>query len=137
MFNDALDFSEMQDAMKGLAVYEGLPDRPVQQGDTLYVDVTMFKVLKTRDHCMHVERLDHAARIIQSREHNKGIKRWDHTLSVQPTKDGCLWRDTIVLDAGLMTFLTACFCRFVYARRHRLRKASRIQTSIQRGDTTV
>ncbi|PJI92136.1 hypothetical protein BC777_0980 [Yoonia maricola] len=136
VFEDALDFSEMQEAMKGLAVYEGLPDRAVQQGDTIYVDVTMFKILKTRDHCMHVERLDRDARIVQSREHNKAIKRWDHTLSVQPVDGGCLWRDRIVLDAGPTTCLTARFCQFVYARRHRLRKARSIQKSIVRGEVT-
>ncbi|MEL7178813.1 MAG: hypothetical protein AAFN63_03195 [Pseudomonadota bacterium] len=137
LFNEALDFSEMQEAMKGLAVYDGLPDRNVQQGETLCVDVTMFKFFKTRNHTMYVERLDHDTRIIQSREHNKQIKRWDHTLHVQPTDTGCLWRDMIVLDAGFTTFLAARFCRFVYARRRRLRQASRIKATIQRGDLTL
>lgn len=134
VFAAALDFGEMQEAMRGLAVYDGLPDRDVKEGETISVDVTMLKVIKTKNHVMHVERLDRAARVIQSREHNPGIKRWDHNLSVQPEKQGCLWRDTIVLEAGPMTFLTARFCRFVYARRHRLRRAMHIKTAIQRGD---
>ena len=137
VFAGALNLSEMKEAMRGLAVYEGLPDSAIAQGDTLCVDVTMFGFLKTRNHTMHVERLDRDARVIQSREHNKGIKRWDHTLSVQPAGEGCLWRDTVVLDAGLMTFLTARFCRFVYTRRHRMRQALDIQTVIARGDQTT
>lgn len=135
VFEDALDLAEMQEAMRGLAVYEGLPDGPVQQGDTLCVDVTLLKVFKTRDHYMYIERLDRDARILQSREHNPSIKRWDHTLSVQPSIEGCMWRDTIVLDAGAMTLLTARFCRFMYCRRHRLRQSKTINARIVRGET--
>lgn len=137
VFAEALDVSEMQDAMKGLAVYEGLPDRRIVQGETLIVDVTMLKLFKTPNHIMHVERLDPEARIIQSREHNSSIKRWDHTLSIQPALTGCIWRDTIVLDAGPMTFLTARFCRFVYSRRHKMRKAISIRRVLVRGDVTT
>lgn len=134
VFEEALDVSEMQDAMRGLAVYEGLPDRKIAQGETLRVDVTFLKLFKSRDHVMYVERLDRAARLIQSREHNPTIQRWDHTLSIQPATNGCLWRDTVVLEAGMMTWLTARFCRFVYTRRHRMRNANSIRALIVRGN---
>jgi hypothetical protein len=136
-FESALDVSEMQEAMRGLAVYKGLPDKPIKQGETMTVDVTMLKIFKTPNHVMHVERLDRGDRIIQSREHNKNIKRWDHTLSIQPIIEGCAWRDLIVLDAGPMTFLTARFCRFVYSRRHRMRQADSIRALIVRGEVEV
>ncbi len=132
-FSEALDVSEMEEAMRGLAVYHGLPQRDIVEGETLVVDVTMLKLFTTKNHVMHVERLDRDARIIQSREHNSGIRRWDHLLSIQPTAAGCVWRDTVVLDAGFGTFLAARFCRFVYARRHRMRKAQSIRTLIMRG----
>ncbi|MFK7834983.1 MAG: hypothetical protein AB8B60_02075 [Sulfitobacter sp.] len=137
VFESAMDLSEMREAMRGLAVYDGLPDHKVQEGETLRVDVTFLKLFKNRDHVMLVERLDRDARILQSREHNRTITRWDHTLSVQPAVGGCLWRDTIVLDAGAATWMTARFCRFVYSRRHRVRKANTIRTSIQRGDASA
>lgn len=135
-FESALDLSEMREAMRGLAVYQGLPQRNIVEGETIVVDVTMFGFIKTRNHIMFVERLDKESRVIQSREHNDGIKQWDHTLSVQPFNDGCVWRDKVVVDAGFGTYLTALFCRFVYARRHRVRCASSIKTKVSRSDVT-
>jgi len=134
VFAAALNPAEMKEAMRGIAVYEGLPDHDIAEGDTITVDVTMFGFLKTRGHHMYVERLDHAARLIQSREQNSGIRRWDHTLTVEPHGSGCLWRDRVVLDAGLLTFLTARFCSFVYTRRHRTRQAQSITAQIRRGE---
>ncbi len=136
-FREALDLAEMQEAMRGLAVYHGLPQRDILEGDTIIVDVTLFKLFTTKNHMMHVERLDPEARVIQSRERNSHIDRWDHLLSIQPTSAGCVWRDRVVLDAGIGTFLTARFCRFIYARRHRRRKAKSIRSLIMRGDCTA
>ncbi|UWR47024.1 hypothetical protein [Phaeobacter inhibens] len=133
-FEEALDVSEMQDAMRGLAVYHGLPQRPIHEGETLVVDVTMLKLFTTRNHVMHVERLDRAARVIQSRERNDGIQRWDHTLSIQPSATGCVWRDTVILEAGRWSWLTARFCRFVYTRRHRVRQAQSIRALVVAGE---
>lgn len=134
VFQNALNVSEMRDAMRGLAVYHGLPDRDLQQGETLCVDVTFLGLFTTRNHVMYVERIDHANRVVQSREHNRAFKRWDHTLSIQPASNGCLWRDTVVLDAGWKTAFVSLFCRFVYSRRHRMRNAENIRSLIVRGD---
>ncbi len=79
-------------------------------------------------HVIHVERLDQPARIIQSRESNPSIRRWDHTLSVQPDGARVRWTDSVILDAGWQTFLTARFCAYVYRRRHRHRQALEITT---------
>lgn len=135
LFKDALDVSEMQAAMRGLAVYHGLPHRDISEGETITVDVTMLGIFTTRNHVMHVERLDRADRVVQSREHNDAIRRWDHTLSIQPSASGCVWRDTVVLDAGRWTFVTARFCRFVYMRRHRFRNAGSIRALITPGES--
>lgn len=129
---------EIQKAMRGLAVYEGLPNRHVQQSETLRVDVTMLKIVKPPNHVKHVERLDRNGRIIPSREHNKNIKRWDRTLSNQPATEGCTWRDVIVIDAGPMTFLTARFYKFAYSRQNPIRyraRCGRIVTSGKRDAT--
>ncbi|MEJ6394252.1 hypothetical protein V8J82_13355 [Gymnodinialimonas sp. 2305UL16-5] len=133
-FEAALNPSEMARAMRGLATYDGLPQRNIRQGETMHVDVTLLRLFHTRNHVMHVERLDRGARIVQSREHNPSIRRWDHRLSVQPSNDGCLWRDMVVVDAGWRSAITARFARFVYTRRHRTRNALRIRSLIQRGD---
>ncbi|MCI5043456.1 MAG: hypothetical protein MRY72_02065 [Aquisalinus sp.] len=130
IFREAMNLSELVEAMSGLATYEGLPEEPAKEGETYTVDVTMWGFLKTRGHVMHVETLDYENRIIQSREHNPAIRRWDHNLSVQPLGDKVLWTDQIELDAGWRTFGAARFCAYVYQRRHKYRKALKITRTI-------
>ena len=130
IFADALRFEELEEAMRGLAVYDGGPRGPVQQGDTYTTDVTFWKIFKTRGHVMHVEHLDHGARTIQSREHNPAIRRWDHHLSVQPDGDRVRWTDSVIIDAGWRTPVVARFAAFVYQRRHRHRQALEIHCRI-------
>lgn len=129
-FQEALDVSEMQAAMRSFAVCHALPQRVSVVGETLVVDVTMLKLFTTPNHVMYVERLDRDAAVVRSREHNVGIGRWDHTLSVQPSTTVCVWRDTIVLDAGRWSRLTTQLCRFVDTRRHRMRQAQSIRALI-------
>ena len=132
VFAQALNLSEMKDAMSGIATYDGLPDGTVAQGDEYTVDVTLWGFLKTKGHVMRVENLDMRGRILQSREHNPNVKRWDHTLSVQPDGAGCLWIDRIVIDAGWNTFGTARFAKYVYSKRHRHRRALAITSELRK-----
>ena len=132
IFTSALDFAELQAAMRGLATYKGLPDGPIAEGDTVTVDVTIWGIIGQKGYRMHVERLDHANRIVQSRENGDGIRRWDHTLSVQPDGDRVLWTDSILVDAGWRTRFMARFGKYLYARRHRRRNALRIESRITR-----
>lgn len=131
-FQNACDFAEVAEAMKGLATYDGLPTGRVFEGQTALVDVTLWGFLKTRGHSMTVVRLDKAARILQSREHNPNVKHWDHTLTVQPTETGCVWTDSVVIDAGWNSWGTVRFAKLVYTRRHKHRKALNIETQIKR-----
>lgn len=133
-FEEALRAAEMKEAMRGLAEYHGLPDGVVHEGDSFTVDVTFLKLFTTRGHTMTVETLDRARRVLQSREHNSSIARWDHRLSVAPTRQGCVWTDRVVLDAGLQTWGVARFCRFVYLRRHKMRRALTLEANILRGE---
>lgn len=136
VFQSALHFSEMTDAMAGLATYEGLPDHgTAREGDTLVVDVTFWGWFKQAGHTMHIARLDPEARVIQSRESGNGIRRWDHRLSVHP--DGALtrWTDTVVLDAGWRTPFVAIFAAYMYRRRHRYRKAESVSAQFLRAYT--
>jgi hypothetical protein len=124
LFQSALRFSEMTEAMAGIATYAGLPaSDTAREGDMIIVDVTFWKLFKQKGHRMFIERLDPTARIIQSRESGNGIRRWDHTLSVQPGESGAVWTDRVVIDAGWRTPFVARFAAFVYGRRHRHRKA--------------
>ncbi|WP_040104392.1 hypothetical protein [Phaeobacter gallaeciensis] len=132
VFRRALQGEEMLEAMRGLAVYHGFPEKEVQEGDRFSVDVTFLGLFTTRNHVMNVVRLDREKRLLESEEHNPSINRWDHTLSVTPAPDGCRWVDRIIVDAGWKTPLVARFCRFVYLRRHKLRNGRIEQASISR-----
>lgn len=132
IFAEALNLSEMKAAMAGIARYDGLPDGIVAEGDEMTVDVTMWGWLKTRNHVMRVERLDHAALVLQSREHNPQVKRWDHKLSLSEHPQGALWTDEIVLDAGWQTPFTALFCRYVYTQRHKRRDAISLTANVRK-----
>lgn len=126
VFRAALDTAELEAAMSGLAVYDGLPKGVVKEGQTAIVNVTIWGFLKTRNYTMHVETLDMENRILQSREHGGMIKRWDHTLSVVPENGKARWRDAIIIDAGWNTRGAALFGSYMYKRRHRYRRALEI-----------
>lgn len=123
IFDSALHFDELEAAMAGFAVYEGLPREKAREGATYVTDVTFWGLIKIKGHTMHVEKVDVAGRIIQSREHGGSIKRWDHTLSVQPDGKDAVWTDSVVIDAGWQTPFAARFAAYVYTRRHRHRGA--------------
>jgi hypothetical protein len=133
MFEAALDLDEMRAAMAEIAQYDGLPSGKIKQSQTITVDVTMLGMMKTKGHVMRVEKLDRKKRLLQSRERNPDVKRWDHTLTIEPHGDGSLWRDRIVLDAGMKTWVTAFFCRYVYTHRHKVRNAYKITKNIEKG----
>lgn len=130
VFAEAIELSEMQEAMRGLATYEGLPDDIIREGETYVVDVTFFGFLKNKGHRMFLERLDIPNRLVQSRESNPQIARWDHTLTVSPDPRGAVWVDRIVIDAGWQTALMARFARYMYTRRHKHRQALHITRSM-------
>ncbi|RED11934.1 SRPBCC family protein [Pontivivens insulae] len=134
IFAAALNFDEMRAAMRGLAVYEGVPDGTVVEvGKPMTVDVTFWGVLKIKGHRMEVVEMDRAGRWLQSREAGGAIRHWDHRLSVQPRDDGtAVWTDRVDIDAGVQTAFMAQFARYLYKRRHRYRQALSIEGTIER-----
>jgi hypothetical protein len=131
IFESALFFSEMADAMTGFATYTGFPaSGTAQQGDTLTFKMVLWGIVKMPPHKVYIETISRAGRFIQSREHSKGIRRWDHHLSVQPVGGQVIWTDNVVIDAGWKTRLVAYFASYMYARRHKFRNAIRITQSL-------
>ncbi len=132
IFLAALDFSEMSDAMSGIARYEGLPKGPAQQGETYKVDITTLKIFKTKGYEMYIERLDKEACVLQSREKGGAIKRWDHRLSIRQDGEIAIWTDDVTIAAGFMTPLVARFAAYIYKQRHKHRQALDIKIQIQK-----
>lgn len=128
IFAAALDFSELQDAMAGLARYQGLPVKRVEEGQRFVVDVTLWGWLKNPGHEIYVERLNHEENWLQTRERNAAIKRWDHRLSVEAHEHGAVWTDAITVDAGWRSWFVSLFVGYVYRYRHKRRRALAITT---------
>jgi hypothetical protein len=133
IFASALRFSEMTNAMAGLATYQGLPaSDTAAQGETIRVSVTFWRVLKMPPHTMHIETLDQERRVIQSREYSEGINRWDHRLKIQSFCGSVVWTDTVEIEAGWRTPFVAHFAAWMYSRRHRHRSALKVSRQISR-----
>ena len=131
IFLGALEFREMSEAMSGLVLYEGLPERPAKEGEKFTVDITTLKIFKTKGYEMFIERLDKEACVLQSREKGGGIKMWDHNLSIRQEGEMVIWTDDVTIDAGLITPIAVRFGAYMYKRRHIYRKALNITTDIK------
>ncbi|MEL6359510.1 MAG: hypothetical protein AAFR21_00390 [Pseudomonadota bacterium] len=131
VFASAIHFDEMKTVMAPLACYEGLPSESAIEGNTYTLRTKFWGWLDVGPHTIFLETLDTAGRRLQSREHNASIRRWDHLLTVEPHRDGALWRDQIELEAGWRTFAVARFARYVYRFRHRQRPALSLTSHIR------
>lgn len=133
VFDDAIRFSEMIEATKGVATYVGLPDEDMEEGRSYEVYVTVFGVMHNPRYQIHVETVDPIARRVQSREMGRAIRTWDHTLAIDPLPGGgCRWTDRIVIDSGWLTGFMVRVARYMYVYRHRSRAASDITATIAR-----
>ncbi|WP_224816201.1 hypothetical protein [Hasllibacter sp. MH4015] len=132
VFAEAIDFDAMVDATKGLATYKGLPAGSFEEGKTYETYVTVWGWMHNPHYRIHVERLDHDARLVQSREQGRAIRQWDHTLTVEDHPTGSIWTDRIVIDSGLLTGYMVRVGRYLYQYRHRNRDAVAITASITR-----
>jgi hypothetical protein len=67
-----------------------------------------------RIHTLHLEKVDQKNYRIQSRERDPLIARWDHLVSIKPLDSNhSVYRDTIDIDAGRLTFAVWAVGQFV------------------------
>ena len=67
-----------------------------------------------------VETIDQASYRLQSRERDPLIARWDHLVSIKPLDESrSLYRDTIEIDAGKLTFIVWAWANWFYRHRQR------------------
>lgn len=135
LFAQAMQFDELQDAMKGMAKYRGFPTGGVAtEGETYVVDVTLWGLFPVTAHTIDMLRVDHGARVMESHERHKGVSNWDHTLTVGPgaAPGTSVWVDRVLIEAGWQTPMVARFARYVYCHRHRARQALSLSTRMVR-----
>jgi hypothetical protein len=67
-----------------------------------------------------IEKIDQKNYEIQSREHDPLIARWDHLISIKPLDDSrSIYRDSIDIDAGSLTFVVWAGANWFYRHRQR------------------
>jgi hypothetical protein len=90
------------------------------EGLVLRCKFFVFGVIPIGAHTLHFETIDHDNYELQSREYDPFIARWDHMVSVKPL-DGSrsIFRDTIDIDAGSLTFVVWAWANCFYRHRQR------------------
>jgi hypothetical protein len=88
------------------------------EGLTIQCKSFVFGVIPIGIRTLHFEKIDQKKREIQSREHDPLIARWDHLVSIKPHDESrSIYRDTIDIDAGSLTFVVWAWANWFY--RHR------------------
>ena len=90
------------------------------EGLTIQCKLFVFGVIPMGVHTVHIEKIDEKNHEIQSREHDPLIARWDHLISIKPLGDlQSTYRDTIDIDAGILTFVVWACANWFYRHRQR------------------
>jgi hypothetical protein len=80
----------------------------------------IFGIIPVGVHTIHIENIDQKNFQIQSREHDRLVPRWDHLISIKALDDNrSLYRDTIEIDAGWLTFVVWAWANWFYRHRQR------------------
>ena len=80
----------------------------------------VFWIIPMGVHTVIFEKIDQENYEIQSREHDPLVARWDHLISIKPLDDlRSLYRDTIDIDAGGLTFVVWAWANLFYRHRQR------------------
>ena|ERR1700754_1839234 len=80
----------------------------------------LFHVIPLSRHTIDVVVVDPATRTIRTREHGGVLRVWNHELHVEPlTERTCRYRDTVELNAGILTPVLARLGVALYRYRHR------------------
>lgn len=123
LFARVIRYDELTEAMRGIATYAGLPEGEAQVAQKFTVNVKLQGWLPTPPWTIEVIRRDDAAHVLASIEYGGPVKRWAHMIEiVDKPGGGCTMRDTIDIDAGLLTGFYVGQARGMYEARHAARR---------------
>jgi hypothetical protein len=131
VFETARSFESLRRALRGLVVYEGLPETgEMIEGANYKTDIWFWRLVPVRNHVIQVERVNIADRHILTRETHAGIQSWTHCLMIERAKQYSIWLDRIEIEAGFQPPLVAWFARHVYVQRHRRQHALMVRSRL-------
>ena len=80
----------------------------------------IFGVVPMGVHSVHLEKIDQTKYEIQSREHDPRVAQWDHLISIKPLDESrSIYRDTIEINAGILTIVVWAWANWFYRHRQR------------------
>ena len=118
----ATDYDALNELMKGIASFEGLPSGRTKTGQKMSVLVSLFGILPKQSYFIEVLECDDVGMVLRSSERGAGVKSWHHTMTVTETATGCRLTDRIEIDAGVLTFAFAKWAQYLYSARHKPRQ---------------
>jgi hypothetical protein len=90
------------------------------EGSTVQFKSYVFGIISIGVRTLHFEKIDQTNYQLQSREHDPLVARWDHLISIKPLGDNrTVYRDTIDIDAGSLTFVVWTWANGFYRHRQR------------------
>ena len=90
------------------------------EGLTIECKLLVLGIIPMGVHTVHLEKIDQSNYEIHSREHDPLIARWNHLISIKPLDDSrSIYRDTIDIDAGILTFVVWAWANWFYRHRQR------------------
>lgn len=103
----------------GIPALAGRTD-PMREGEAGTGWLLLFHVIPLSHHTIELVEVDETTRTLRSREHGGMLRVWNHTLHVEPVDDHtCRYRDTVELDAGILTAAVAAVGVRIYRYRQR------------------
>ncbi|GER61027.1 hypothetical protein ULMA_31350 [Patiriisocius marinus] len=83
-------------------------------------NLTVLGFVPIGSHFIRWEKIDEENFVIQTREKGGFVSVWDNRIEIKPTSDStCVYRDELVLRAGILTGFTTTWAKDFYKYRHK------------------
>jgi hypothetical protein len=96
------------------------PQFPVQWADATYwVSMRLFGIIPLGKQAIVISHPPADIFTLRDNGHSALIQTWDHVITIAPSGSGTLYRDQVVIEAGLLTPLVWLFALLFYHHRQR------------------
>ena len=96
------------------------PQFPVQWADgTYWVSMRLFGIIPMGKQAIVISHPPADVFTLRDKGYSALIQTWDHAITIAPSGSGTLYRDQVVIEAGLLTPLVWSFALLFYHHRQR------------------
>ena len=94
-----------------------LPDEWAE--GTYWVSLNLFGIIPFGKQAIVISYPSSAPFTLRDNGHSALIHKWDHVITVEPSGSGTLYRDRIIINAGILTPFIWLFAQLFYRHRQR------------------